>query len=77
MIIRFSKSNIFNKILFIGFILTTGTFIYFVDRSSSIRLNSWIGVFSINAPKLELPYFIKYSVPDGLFAFAFMISLNV
>ncbi|MGS4346650.1 hypothetical protein ACKUSY_13860 [Myroides odoratus] len=53
---------------FVFFPLFLGALIYVVARDRSIYFLQFL---SLNFSKVELPYWIQYHLPDGLWAFAF------
>lgn len=67
---RKSKTSSVNQTFFwfVFLPLFLGALIYVVARDSSIY---FVQFFSLNFAKVELPYWIKYHLPDGLWAFAF------
>jgi hypothetical protein len=63
------------KTLAIVLPLLIGVFIYVFSRSATIKFNTWFEFLNLTIHSYHLPSFIKYSLPDGLFAFALMHSL--
>jgi len=55
-------------IYFVFIPLVVGALIYSIARDESIY---FIQFFRLNFSKINLPYWIQYHLPDGLWAFAF------
>lgn len=67
------KQSIKDLLAFVFLPLLLGAFIYYYTRPHSIYFLSWIdNIFqSETTSKFQLPYWIVYHLPDGLWAFAF------
>lgn len=73
---NWSKSRLVSKKIF-GFVflpLLLGAFIYALTRDSSIYFLQFL---SLDWNKIELPYWIQYHLPDGLWAFAFSALIAI
>lgn len=63
------KNIVFQDLIYFVFIpLVLGALIYSVARDESIY---FLQFFRLNFSKINLPYWIQYHLPDGLWAFAF------
>lgn len=67
------KQLIKDLFLFVFFPLLLGMFIYYFTRPHSIYFLSWINYIfpSQIIPEIQLPYWVVYHLPDGLWTFAF------
>lgn len=52
--------------------LIFGWMIYYQTRDNSIRLNQWTEYIGIEKHNIITPYWFKYNLPDGIFAFSFL-----
>ncbi len=70
----FIKQTTKDLLVFVFLPLLLGVFIYYYTRPHSIYFLSWIDdsiLQSETTSKIQLPYWIIYHLPDGLWAFAF------
>ncbi|MDR2224080.1 MAG: hypothetical protein LBE34_15295 [Flavobacteriaceae bacterium] len=69
-----NNSRFLVSVYFVGIPIFIGTLIYVLSRDSSVY---FIRFLHLDIVTVELPYWIKYNLPDGLWAFAFVSLLTI